>query len=409
MKTLIKLLFLIVITLAIALSFVTPAFAIANPDTLQIDAVYVYRNLKEYGDQLYLIEYYCHYASIPTETVTTAFAVNLYDIDGVTVLGADSPYAYYRKGYDIGYASIYFTAAQASSLTWGAAYTVKMEGVIPPFVVSPSSTAKTIDYWSTNTSPWEGHKELAARIIYSAYILNSSWSITSAQYLTQETTAGTKLSTYGEAYFTNVIANAKIMASQAFYSYAATPDNMKVDYQGHNYDVYNTGTATFTKGSNIVAGNGTVWTAAMVGREIKPVSEDSWWVITGRTDDTHITIASAFPYATQTTVGYIIGVTHSKSLTTGLFGTPLDFSSLANTLGMTVSWLNAIIVFLIIGAGDFVLIKYGGSYKGLTFIDGVACTLASVSGMFPLQGSVAFATIAVLLFLYTMFYNKATA
>ena len=409
MKNLFRFTLLIIIALAISLTFITPAFAIANPDTLQVDAVYAYHNLTEYGDQLYLIEYYNHYATIPTETVSQAFVVNLYAINGTTILKSTIPYAYYRKGYDRGYASIYFTAAQAVVLTWGAAYTVKMLGTVPPFAIAPSSAAKTIDYWSTFTSPWDCHKELAARIIYSAYILNTSWNIATTQSLTSETTAGTKLSTYGEAYFGNVIVDLKLMASQAFYAYASTPDNYKVDYQGHNYNVYNTGTATFTKGSATVVGVATVWTNAMVGREIKPVSEDSWWVITGWTNGTTITIASAFPYATQTNALYIIGTTHAKSLTTGLFGTPFDFSSLASKLGMSLGWFNALLVMSVIAAGDFVLIKYGGSYKGVTFIDGIACTLAAASGMFPLVGAVAFATISVLLFLYTMFYNKATA
>lgn len=384
-----------------------PVLAISDPDIYQINAAYVYRNLRETGDQLYLVEYYCHYETLPSENITTAFQVILYDTDDTTPLEVVYPYAYYRLGYDRGYASIYLPAD--SALTWGADYSFTIAGREPPFGVglAPESSHHDIDLWTTYTNMDDTQRELAGRVLYSAYILNNSWNIDVS--LLTDTTAGLKLSAYGEAYFSNVISSLRLVAPQAFYYTSMDADNYNINYQGHNYNVYNTGTATFTKGSTTVTGDGTTWTEAMVGREIKPVSEDSWWEITARNSNTELVIASAYPYTTQTDVLYIIGTTHQDSLFDAVIGTPLDLTDLANDWGMSVSWTNSLMTLVFIGVLDFMILKKGGSMKGMIFLDMIVCGLAAVIGMFPLVGAVTFATLGTLLVLYLMFYNKATA
>lgn len=434
-KKLLSLSLLALIILALALSFVSPVLAIADPDTISIDSITVYRNVSANGDMLFFIEYYCHYATLPTETVTDAFKIELYDTDGTTPLGHTHPFAYYRKGYDRGYAAIYFTAAEVTaSLTWGADYSVKMLGIVPPFTTAPESDARDIDTWSANTSSIEVHKEFAGKIINAAYVLSHSWNIPSDQSLLTPTTdaygvsygatyyaAGATLSLYGMAYFTHVVPDPpglKTAAPYALQSYTSEPEDFKIDYQGRNYDVYNTGTATFTKGSTTVTGSGTVWTEAMEGRDIKPFmvgttpidgDEKGWYRITDVADGTTLTISSAYPYSTKTGAIYVIGTTHEKSLTVNVLHNPLDMSDLADQWGISVNWLSGILVLGLIGVLDAWLISKTDSHKGITFIDGVICCLAAAGGLFTLTGAIAFAVAGVLLLLYTMFYNKATA
>ncbi len=57
-------------------------------------------------------------------------------------------------------------------------------------------------------------------------------------------------------------------------------------------DAYLTGTVTINDGDTQVVGSGTTWTAAMIGRSI--YLGGAWYEITARTDNTHITIASAY-------------------------------------------------------------------------------------------------------------------
>lgn len=429
------LLSVVALVLFVSLAAPVPVSAIADPDaTVQVNAVYAYRNVAAYGDALFFVEYYCHYSTLPTETVTEAFKVELYAVDGTTPLGHSHPFAYYRQGYDAGYAAIYFTAAEVTaSLTWGAAYTVKMLGIVPPFTVAPTSSAESV-VWSTYTSPEDVHKEFASRVINAAYLLEHSWNLPtdgSQSLLTPAAsdvagtsygyTSGTTLSMYGMAYFTHVVPSPpslQVAAPYSLQSYTATPDNFKIDYQGRNYNVYNTGTATFTKGSTEVVGSGTVWTEAMEGRDIKPLmvglvpiskDETGWWRIADVTDGTHITLESAYPYSTKTGAMYMLGTTHEKSLTVNVLNNPLDMTDLADSLGISVNWLSALLVLILIGVLDAWLIASTDSHKGITFIDGIVCELAAAGGMFTLTGAIAFAVIGVLLLLYTLFYNKATA
>ena len=68
----------------------TPVLAIADPDSMSIDSVYVYRNCRETGDQLYLVTYNITYSSPPSESVTEATLraiLPYYGAAGVILIG----------------------------------------------------------------------------------------------------------------------------------------------------------------------------------------------------------------------------------------------------------------------------------------------------------------------------------
>jgi len=93
---------------------VTPAFAIADPDSPpQVSAVYVY----EFSDGSVgaLIDYYLDYGTLPDETVTEAYLAVFVDTDGTTQLKSVAPYTFVDSGYGRGLAWIPFTSAEATA------------------------------------------------------------------------------------------------------------------------------------------------------------------------------------------------------------------------------------------------------------------------------------------------------
>jgi hypothetical protein len=196
----------------------SPVLAIASPDDLQINAVYVFHHLLETNDQLYLVEYFADYDidadpetdDNPDENITEAYLGRL--MDGVDELGAVAPYAYYDLGYDKGIFAIYFSASDAP--TWNGAYTMKLMGnpTLDWDAAIPSTSVDVFDLWSSSTGIVDTQNELAARILYLADQLELTWGIN----MVDSTGTGSYLSSYGEAYFTNAIPNIQTMAPKAF-------------------------------------------------------------------------------------------------------------------------------------------------------------------------------------------------
>ena len=215
----------------------SPVFAIDSPDSLQINAVYVYRHCLETNDQLYIVKYYADYDpdadpltdDNPAENITEAYLGRL--MDGVDELGSTAPYAYYDDGYDEGIFAIYFSASNPDLPTWANAYTMKLEGnPTLTWTAVPSIQVGVFDLWSSSTSINETQAELAARILYLADQLEMAWGIN----MVDSTGTGSYLSDYGEAYFTNAIPNIQSMAPDAFVGSSAQP-NFAIRTPGTDY------------------------------------------------------------------------------------------------------------------------------------------------------------------------------
>lgn len=119
----------------------SPAYAIPEADSVNINGVYVYRHCLESDDNLFLVDYTITYGTNPDEGANEAYIFRL--MDGAVELGSTSAYAYYDDGYGRGLAAIYFTADEVTSLgiTWEDPYTIQIDG--NPTLPWTSDTATT--------------------------------------------------------------------------------------------------------------------------------------------------------------------------------------------------------------------------------------------------------------------------
>lgn len=224
MRLRLKLTLLIMIVAGLIIGFATPVFAIDDPDTMTLNAVWVYQNCMEDDDWLVLVDYTLDYTlANPDENVTEAFFVRL--MDGTDELGSTSPYAYYDDGYDRGVVAIYFTAAEASGLVWeDPGYSIQLVGnpllTWAPGPDPPTTSLTPFDLWQD--WPMETTQTaLSARILWLADQLELTWGVD----LIESTASGSYLTTtYGEAYFTNVVPNLNLMAPYAFSGSMIQPD-----------------------------------------------------------------------------------------------------------------------------------------------------------------------------------------
>lgn len=178
----------------------TPVLAIADPDSMSVDEVYVYRNCRETGDQVYLITYTITYSSPPTESVTEAFLCRL--LDGSTELRAVAPFTYHENGYGTGVVAIYFSAEDAPA--WEGSYTMELTG--NPALSwpgdPPSDTDSSFDLWQNNELAIT-HVVLSSRIIDLATELEADWSVDMVQQNSE--TGEYTLTMHGEAYFSGAV------------------------------------------------------------------------------------------------------------------------------------------------------------------------------------------------------------
>ncbi len=197
LKRLIRLTATLVLGSFLLLSTSTSVYAISNPDSgpfiVQVDA---YQNLDTIGDVLLLVRINIPYAVAPDEPSSKAFIGRLL-LAGETV-AETIPYAFYNSGY--GYNT--FALYASSGITWEAAYTINLSGS-PTLEWTgdiPNISTTTID-WHTSSSSALSQSLLASNILDWASSLTSYWSVV----LLTTTAGGSVLSSYGVAYFTNVI------------------------------------------------------------------------------------------------------------------------------------------------------------------------------------------------------------
>lgn len=212
----IRLLGLLLAVIAIVIA-ATPVYAdTADPDsTPTVSNIYVYRNLLETGDRLYLWYANIPYATTPDTDVTETFVWRLIDTDGVTVLGSTTGYAYNDDGYGYNVYSMYFDAAAA--LTWEALYTLRLTGN-PSVFVTPKSYNFPIsaNKYTDETTTAANQAALASTIITLAGDLDAKWALTADFSLLLQTETGVVLSIYGEAVFRGVIFGVQALAPAAF-------------------------------------------------------------------------------------------------------------------------------------------------------------------------------------------------
>lgn len=222
----IKLFPMLLIMVLYILLYSVPALAISSPDTITLWNVWAYRNCKETGDQLYLVDFTVDYASNPTEDLSEAYLCRL--MNGSTELISVSPYAYYDDGYERGLIAMYFSASDAP--TWEGSYTVELAGnpLLSWSGTVPSTSTSTFTVWQDNDIGTT-RQLVSDRILYMADKLDGTWG---ASYdLLEVTATGTYLSENGSAYFAGVLADVRTIAPYAF---ADRTIDLDIDDQDYN-------------------------------------------------------------------------------------------------------------------------------------------------------------------------------
>ncbi len=203
--------------LAVFILSAVPAYAaMPNPDSAPtIHRMNVYRNLLETGDMLYVWEANIPYAVTPDYKVSDAYLWQL--LDGGTLLGSNTGFAYQGDGYNFNVYSMYFSAADvtAKGMVWNTAYTLRLSGN-PSVFVTPPNYSFTASGYTSYTTQANNQEALADEIIYLASDLNIRWSLTIDYLLTSEIETGTVLSYYGETVFRGCIYGVQAMAPVAF-------------------------------------------------------------------------------------------------------------------------------------------------------------------------------------------------
>lgn len=192
------------------------ATSIPDPDSApSIDDTRVYRNMIETGDILIVWEANIPYTTTPGIPVTQAFIWRLLAMDGVTVLGTTTGYAYNDDGYGYNVYSLYFPASTAP--TWGEPYTLQLTGNPSAFTTPPvyNFTLATGEY-TTLTDSTDNQVALATFILTLADDLGIKWALTTDYKLTTSSETGTVLSLYGEDFFRGAIYGLQSLAPAAF-------------------------------------------------------------------------------------------------------------------------------------------------------------------------------------------------
>jgi len=219
------------LAVGLVIGLAIPVFAIDDPEVLQINAVWVYRNCMEDEDQLYLIDYTLDYDpdsdpltdDNPDENITEAYLVRL--MNGAAELGSTAPYAYYDEGYDRGLIALYFSAAEAPA--WEGAYTMILVGnpTLAWGADPPETSVGDFDLWQD--WPISTTQEiLASRILWLADQLELAWAVD----MIETTASGSRLTEYGESYFVNVIPDLRTMAPSAFVGQIIQPEVEKREF-----------------------------------------------------------------------------------------------------------------------------------------------------------------------------------
>lgn len=212
------------VLLAVAVALLLNPIAVyadtPDPDSPpSIEATNIYRNLRETGDNLFLIYANIPYASLPDTPVTETFIWRLIDTDNTTELGSTVGTAYNDDGYGFNVYSMYFTAAEVTALgiVWGTSYTIRLSGNPAVFDTPPvyNFTINAAQY-SSLTVTAEVQVELAQRILNIAADLESKWGLTASESLLTQNETATVLSIFGEAFFRGAINGLQALAPTVF-------------------------------------------------------------------------------------------------------------------------------------------------------------------------------------------------
>jgi len=196
---LLKLSLPILIAICGILLFITPALAaVSQPTDLEIQEATAWQNVREDGDQLYLIKYYIDFATLPDENVNELFIFRLLDADDNEITSTTA-YPYYNQGYKLGIVAFYIEPEDIP--TWGSSLSVQIIGnPLIDWDGDPPCTTTTSIIWNTGTTS-KMHELLSAKIAFLASKLEEAWDVE----MTIVASGMTVLSDTGSTYFVRVV------------------------------------------------------------------------------------------------------------------------------------------------------------------------------------------------------------
>lgn len=205
----------VALTLLIALG-VSPVFAIDQPDNISVDSSRAFVDVIESGDFLFIAQFTvgyddCNSASTtgcPSETIAEAFLGHLLDTDGLTVLRSSVTSlstAHTFNGYGAGVFSVYFSAADATTLGIVTSTDHFMQIAGQPVVFGSSPPTATLQVSAESAASVVG-----THILNRALNLENSWDINLL------TSSDTKMNAAGEDYFAKVVPNLRLIAPNIF-------------------------------------------------------------------------------------------------------------------------------------------------------------------------------------------------
>lgn len=418
----------LLVIMALLVIFPAVVLAIADPDSPpKVPAVYVYQDLLEDGDAGILVEYYLDYAVNPDENVTEAYLVIFIDTDGTTQLKAVAPYTYQDDGYGQGLAWVYFTAAEVTTLGIDEAnealYRVWLTGnPTLTWVGDPPKTIASVDSWTTSDDGSIATL-FALRVLTYADILELAWSID----LIEDTPLGSRLTTAGEAYFTNVIQSLRQIAPACFSAGEFDPTLEDIDYTTEFGATMTNGTGTvigspitLAEGANVV----NVTVAGTFTLQLERGTEGTVANGTGTVNGSPVDIVYGLntitvPGGGTGTLTVTVTLVNTQSnVDDTIIGTGLDLTTVATLFGMSRAFFSGIVwigITVIICAAVYRMgqsrsdVYIGGerSGKAVLLVFNICIIGGGVLGLLPVL-------VAVLMFIgsgaltgYVLFYRGA--
>lgn len=196
-----KRLFGLLIGIICVLLVATPVWAVANPDSISIGDVFVYRNELETGDTLIFVRYDVSYASEPSQNADETFQMAIYGTDGTTLLFT-RPLNYYQHNV----ISIYL-AADENTLTWGSAYYVRIMG--NPLIFSPLIEGTNMETRVLASGDYRDTDDLGPDMVDQAETLEADWGTTLLN-------SSNKLNSTGSIYFQEAVPGLSAMVPDIF-------------------------------------------------------------------------------------------------------------------------------------------------------------------------------------------------
>lgn len=213
----------VIIALFVVCGFPAPAYAaIDSPTTMTINSVDFYQSVIETNDSLCIVEFTVEYDTPPSVDIDEAFVVRVLN-SGVEV-EATAPFAFADApddGYSSGIVSLQF---DVGDITWEAAtYSIELVGNPAQTWTAgdpPKTTESTIN-WETDASL------VTSKVLLLAIQFEGDWTLDMYEVIAG---SGKLTTTYGEPYFTAVIANLIVIAPDVFSAITTVPEFRERDY-----------------------------------------------------------------------------------------------------------------------------------------------------------------------------------